>query len=194
MFLNSTLLSCDRLHFAAGFFGVQQYQSSYHQVIAIEDSGFWSSLNPWEPCPNANNEISSLGSEASSNWTQIYLKDAASRLQKHIKGVEIDQSTAFAMQQLCSYETVALGYSVFCDLFTEEEWKGYEYANGKRSISYTFCQWDVNVLARSRFLVRKWSWKPCGCGARTWIRPGAPCTSDPNSAHQLHCDAGQPNS
>ncbi|KAJ3014815.1 hypothetical protein NUW54_g1213 [Trametes sanguinea] len=26
------------------------------------------------------------------------------------------------------YETVALGWSAFCGLFTEEEWKGYEYA------------------------------------------------------------------
>ena len=26
-------------------------------------------------------------------------------------------------------QTVALGYSAFCDLFTEEEWLGFEYAN-----------------------------------------------------------------
>jgi hypothetical protein len=25
---------------------------------------------------------------------------------------------------------VALGYSKFCDLFTKEEWEGYEYYNG----------------------------------------------------------------
>ena len=31
------------------------------------------------------------------------------------------------MQSLCAYETVGLGYSNFCDLFTEEEWKGFEY-------------------------------------------------------------------
>lgn len=28
---------------------------------------------------------------------------------------------------LCAYETVALGHSAFCKLFTEEEWRGYEY-------------------------------------------------------------------
>lgn len=26
-------------------------------------------------------------------------------------------------------QTVALGYSAFCDLFTQEEWYGFEYAN-----------------------------------------------------------------
>lgn len=28
---------------------------------------------------------------------------------------------------ICPYESVALGYSSFCSLFTEKEWKGYEY-------------------------------------------------------------------
>ncbi|KAL8949672.1 MAG: hypothetical protein Q9222_004233 [Ikaeria aurantiellina] len=32
------------------------------------------------------------------------------------------------MQTLCPYETVALGYSAFCDLFTYEEWQGFEYS------------------------------------------------------------------
>ncbi len=27
----------------------------------------------------------------------------------------------------CAYETVALGYSAFCPLFTDKEWKGYQY-------------------------------------------------------------------
>lgn len=28
---------------------------------------------------------------------------------------------------MCPYETVALGYSSFCNLFTVEEWKAFEY-------------------------------------------------------------------
>ena len=32
------------------------------------------------------------------------------------------------MQTLCPYETVAFGYSAFCDLFTYEEWQGFEYS------------------------------------------------------------------
>ncbi|EEB97798.1 hypothetical protein MPER_02809, partial [Moniliophthora perniciosa FA553] len=32
------------------------------------------------------------------------------------------------MQQLCAYETVAIGYSKFCELFTEDEWEGFNYA------------------------------------------------------------------
>lgn len=28
---------------------------------------------------------------------------------------------------MCPWETVALGYSAFCDLFTAEEWKGFQH-------------------------------------------------------------------
>ena len=31
------------------------------------------------------------------------------------------------MLQLCSYETHALGYSAFCDLFSQEDFLNYEY-------------------------------------------------------------------
>ncbi|OSC99507.1 phosphoglycerate mutase-like protein [Trametes coccinea BRFM310] len=116
------------LHFAAGFFGVQQYQDSYHQLIIIEDNNFNNTLAPWTVCPNANNDISNIGYDASANWTEIYLKDTVPRLQKHLQGVNLDASDVQAMQDLCAYETVALGWSAFCGLFTEEEWKGYEYA------------------------------------------------------------------
>ena len=31
------------------------------------------------------------------------------------------------MLQLCAYETDALGYSAFCPLFTEADFRGFEY-------------------------------------------------------------------
>lgn len=31
------------------------------------------------------------------------------------------------MLELCSYETVALGYSAFCDLFSQQDYLNYEY-------------------------------------------------------------------
>jgi len=33
------------------------------------------------------------------------------------------------MQLMCAYELVALGGSEFCSLFTEEEFRGFEYAH-----------------------------------------------------------------
>lgn len=33
------------------------------------------------------------------------------------------------MQLLCAYELVSLGGSAFCSIFTEDEWRGFEYAH-----------------------------------------------------------------
>ncbi|KAI0936637.1 hypothetical protein AcW1_000823 [Taiwanofungus camphoratus] len=116
------------LNFAAGFFGVPQYTTSYYESIIIESSGYNNTLAPWNACPNANNAIGNLGGVASGNWSQVYLKNTVPRLQQYLKGVTLDVSQVYAMQQLCAYETVALGYSDFCNLFTEEEWLGFEYS------------------------------------------------------------------
>ena len=36
----------------------------------------------------------------------------------------------------CNWQTVALGFSSFCDAFTEEEWKQYEYYNGESGLQF----------------------------------------------------------
>ncbi|KAF9523617.1 histidine phosphatase superfamily [Crepidotus variabilis] len=117
------------LHFAAGFFGVQSYQSDYHQLITIENNGFNNTLAAWANCPNANNAVYAYGSTQATKWSNVYLKNALNRIGALFNSKEYTLRIAdlVAMQQLCAYETVALGYSEFCGLFTEEEWKGFEY-------------------------------------------------------------------
>jgi len=61
-------------------------------------------------------------------WTAIYLERAHRRLQNQFIGLNLTIEDVYTMQQLCPYETVALGYSKFCELFTEEEWEGFNYA------------------------------------------------------------------
>lgn len=112
------------LNFAAGFFGVQSYQTSYHQLIEIEEPGFNSTLQPTNVCPDA-----SLSGGQSGKWSAVYTPPIIRRLSKYLNGVNLTASDIIGMQQLCAYETVALGFSSFCDAFTEEEWKQYEYYN-----------------------------------------------------------------
>ncbi|KAF7292081.1 Phosphoglycerate mutase-like protein [Mycena indigotica] len=117
------------LHFAAGFFGVQTYQQDYHQLIQIEQLGFNSTLSPYYDCTNGINDHSNFGTTQALKWANVYLAPAVKRLQPFIKGLPLTPSILFAMQQLCAYETVALGYSTFCPLFTDDEWTGYSYGN-----------------------------------------------------------------
>jgi len=80
-------------------------------------------------CPNARSASKSeRGQWYIERWREIYLEKARTRLQKWLHGLDLTIEDVYIMQQLCPYETVALGYSKFCELFTEEEWEGFNYA------------------------------------------------------------------
>ncbi|KIY71949.1 phosphoglycerate mutase-like protein [Cylindrobasidium torrendii FP15055 ss-10] len=115
------------LNFAAGFFGIP-YEGQYQQSITIEEKGYNNTLAPYKTCPNAKEDVADRGKWYVAKWAEVYLKDANERLRKQIKGYELTIEDTYVLQQLCAYETVALGYSKFCGLFTEEEWDGFDYA------------------------------------------------------------------
>ncbi|KAJ8591500.1 phosphoglycerate mutase-like protein [Rhizopogon salebrosus TDB-379] len=116
------------LNFAAGFFDVRTFPTDYHQEITIEADNVNNTLAPYYVCPNSNTEdIGYFGDTQASKWANVYLQTAQKRLQAMIQGFNLTISDLINMQEMCAYETVALGFSKFCDLFTEEEWEGYEY-------------------------------------------------------------------
>lgn len=51
--------------------------------------------------------------------TDLTVNSTIARLQSQAKGINFTATDAIAMLQLCSYETHALGYSAFCNLFSE---------------------------------------------------------------------------
>ena len=95
------------ISFAAGFFGVQHYQSSYDLEIQIEEDGYNSTLAPWNNCPNANGDLYNIGYTAAAEWETTYLKNAVKRLQQYIRGLELTVDDVYSMQNLCAFETVA---------------------------------------------------------------------------------------
>jgi len=61
-------------------------------------------------------------------WAGKYLAEARKRLNGQLHGLELTIEDVYTMQQMCPYETVAIGYSKFCELFTVEEWEGFDYS------------------------------------------------------------------
>jgi hypothetical protein len=114
-------------YFLAGFFGLTWTQNATLELV-IEQSGFNNTLAGYFKCDNSNDAHSSQGTLAAAKWASIYLKDAADRLNKFSPGFNWTTQLTYYAQDLCAYETVGLGYSPFCGLFTYEEWQGYEYA------------------------------------------------------------------
>ncbi|EIW74055.1 phosphoglycerate mutase-like protein [Coniophora puteana RWD-64-598 SS2] len=115
-------------NFALGFFGYP-FDGQYEQLITIEADGFNNTFAPYKTCPNA--KASGKGNRSLDyirRWTATYLSDAYTRIQKQLSGLELSVEDVYTMQQMCAYETVAIGYSKFCELFTEDEWEGFNYA------------------------------------------------------------------
>lgn len=115
-------------YFLAGFFGLRWPQNATLELI-IEHDHFNNTLAGYFQCNNSINARSAQGWKARDEWISVYLAEATKRLQAQIDPPDtIDITDVFHFQSLCAYETVALGYSEFCKLFTYEEWEGYEYA------------------------------------------------------------------
>ncbi|KAE9973995.1 hypothetical protein BLS_003315 [Venturia inaequalis] len=114
-------------YFLAGFFGLQWTKNASLELI-IEQPTFNNSLAGYFQCPNSNTGVSAGGNNASAQWVSIYLADATARIAPLIQGYNWTVTDSYNAQSLCAYETVALGYSAFCGLFTYEEWQGYEYS------------------------------------------------------------------
>ena len=116
-------------YFLAGFFGLDWTQNAT-LVLAIEQTtGIWNNtLAGYYNCNNSNAAVSTGGNNASTQWYNIYLANATQRLNSHSSGFNWTVADAYNAQSLCAYETVALGYSAFCGLFTYAEWEGYEYS------------------------------------------------------------------
>jgi hypothetical protein len=61
----------------------------------------------------------------------VYLAEATERLQKYApKGFVFTVNDTYAMQSTCAYEIAYISSSEMCNHFTEDEWAGFEHAQG----------------------------------------------------------------
>lgn len=114
-------------YFLAGFFGLD-WQDYVNLELIIDQYGFNNTLASFENCPVAYKILAvNPAATASSKFLVKYLTNAVERLNKQITGIELSYKDVLSMQQLCAYETNNLGFSHFCNLFTQQEWEDFEY-------------------------------------------------------------------
>lgn len=114
------------LAFLEGFFGGQDWKDHANLEVIIEAGGFNNTLAPYMTCPNSNKQM--FGSHNRRYWENIYLANKTTTFAKLITDMEWTVKDTAAAQLLCPYETVANGYSQFCELFNYQEWKDFNYA------------------------------------------------------------------
>ena len=113
-------------YFMTGFFGLD-WTENVTLVPILEAPGLNNSLAGYYQCENGRVHATA-GTKASQLWQSIYLANATERLREFSGTREWSLTDSYNAQTLCPYETVAFGYSRFCELFTYEEWEGFEYS------------------------------------------------------------------
>ncbi|KAE8355708.1 histidine phosphatase superfamily [Aspergillus coremiiformis] len=111
----------------SGFFGNNGTNSSsshYDLVITHEGSKFNNTLASDSSCPGDQGE----GDDAGEAFIPSLTKNALKRLSIFVPpNFNLTANDVVGMLSLCPYETAALGSSSFCSLFTEQEWRDFEY-------------------------------------------------------------------
>ncbi|WFD30994.1 hypothetical protein MSPP1_002022 [Malassezia sp. CBS 17886] len=113
-------------YWTLGFFGWDAPTKVDLEVLT-EAKGQNNTLAPYYACTNANNPAFYIGDKLANKWRSEYLANATKRLQPMLKGVKLNTTLVYGMASMCAYETVGLGLSSFCPLFTKEEWEGFQY-------------------------------------------------------------------
>ena len=115
------------MYFLTGFFGLN-WQNYAKLEFIIDETYFNNSLAGYNSCNNSNSYQSAGGTNASDIYIATYLQNATDRFNSMSPSYNFSVSQVYAAQGMCPYETVALGYSAFCDLFTYQEWLDFEYS------------------------------------------------------------------
>jgi len=115
-------------NFAAGFFGVPEYRSQVNIEILVETAGVNNSGAPYYTCNNSDiDSRGSIGDAVAAKFAANAFNATLARLQSQVSGINVTATDVIAMLQLCAYETHALGYSSFCEIFSQDDFVNYEY-------------------------------------------------------------------
>lgn len=134
-----------QINWALGFFGNSYYMTpdpylgyctdgSLFDVIVIpEGDNLNNTLASYDACfADQVYGIGDIGdNDRIAHYTPLYLAGATKRLQQYApEGFEFTVNDTYAMQATCAYETAYISSSDLCGLFTEDEWAGFEHAQG----------------------------------------------------------------
>jgi hypothetical protein len=97
-------------------------------VIIPEGGTENDTLASYDSCFNDDDAvIGYLGDSNLFTYLPKYLGAATKRMQKYApSGFTFTVNDTYAMQSICAYEYNYIGMSDFCNLFTADEWAGFE--------------------------------------------------------------------
>lgn len=130
-----------QINWALGFFGPSFYEvpmpgldnfvnGSLFDVVIIPEGGTENNtLASYDSCYEDDFPfVGYIGDyDMFFHYVPMYLRDAQARMNSYAPAnFSFTLNDTYAMQSICAYETAYIGMSDFCDLFTEDEWAGFE--------------------------------------------------------------------
>ena len=120
-------------HFAAGFIGLDWERDGKAELEIIPetfDQGA-DTLTPGDSClkyiedPEKGHDY---GMNMLAKFQGAYIPAISARLATHNPDINFTNDEIFAMQEMCGFETLVRGTSPWCAVFTEDDWRHFEYA------------------------------------------------------------------
>ncbi|KAK7536406.1 3-phytase B precursor [Phyllosticta citribraziliensis] len=118
-------------YFAAGFFGLDWKEHAQLHVIPETAELGADTLTPGDTCVAYINDTVNghdKGARMLAEYRATYLKHIRQRLLAENPSIEFSDAELYSMQELCGFETTVRGRSAWCDVFTQDEWRSFEYA------------------------------------------------------------------
>lgn len=119
-------------YFAAGFFGLAWDElATLHVIPETADRGA-DTLTPGRTClryrSNADEYGHDYGYRMMDEFRSTYEPAIARRLTEQNPDLVFTEREIFTMQLICGFETLAKGFSPWCNVFARTEWEDFEYA------------------------------------------------------------------
>lgn len=102
----------------------------YDIVTISEDTGSNNTLDHGLCTAFEDGVDSEIGDNAQAIWQGVFAPNITARLNANLPGVNLSATETIYMMDLCPFNTIADAggkISEFCGLFTEDEWRSYDY-------------------------------------------------------------------
>ncbi|KAI9670912.1 MAG: acid phosphatase pho5 [Caeruleum heppii] len=120
-------------YFAAGLFNIDwenDERAILHVIPETSDLGA-DTLTPGQTCLKYRDDLTyghDYGAAQLVKFRSTYLGAIGDRFQKQNPKIRFEDAEIYSMQEMCGFETVVRGSSRWCDVFTREDWRQFEYA------------------------------------------------------------------
>lgn len=118
-------------YFGAGFFGLHDRKANLVVIPETPDLGA-DTLTPGDTCLDYANNVDDHGHDYGHRqlalFQSTYLPAIAQRFLHDNPELPFTNDEIYTMQEICGFETIAKGYSSWCDAFSHAEWESFEYA------------------------------------------------------------------